>query len=75
MGGILEKTYEYYRQCRHRHWELSSIVTKFRTLTIVCIMTGHMTLRLFIPRALEMLDLYTDPVALKWEARFIDYFV
>lgn len=42
---------------------------------IVCLLTGQMTFRLFCPPALDRLNLYTDPYALKWEGRFIDYFV
>ncbi|MCQ2392055.1 MAG: hypothetical protein MJ240_11585 [Kiritimatiellae bacterium] len=42
---------------------------------IVCLMTGQMTFRIFTPQALERRDLYTDPVALKWERRLLDYFV
>lgn len=51
------------------------LAEKYGLKLIPCILTGQMTARLFISRALEMLDLYTDPVALKWEARFVDYFV
>lgn len=42
---------------------------------IVCIMTGQMTSRLFVPPALERMNLYSDPYALKWEGRFYEYFV
>ena len=42
---------------------------------VVCVMTGQMTFRIFVPQALQGLDLYADPMALKWERRFIDYFV
>ena len=42
---------------------------------IVAIMTGQMTFRNFIPPALDRMDPYHDPVALEWEARFLEYFV
>jgi len=42
---------------------------------IVPILTGQMTFRNFVPPALLHVDLYGDPQALKWEARFVDYFV
>lgn len=42
---------------------------------IVAIMTGHMTFRQFVPPAIEGRDVFKDPVALKWEARFLQYFV
>ena len=52
-----------------------NLAEKYGFKLIVCVLTGHMTSRLFIPRALERLNLYSDPIALKWEARYIDYFV
>ena len=42
---------------------------------IVCVMTGQMTFRIFVPQALQGCDLYADPLALAWERRYIDYFV
>lgn len=42
---------------------------------IVCPLTGHMTFRLCVPQALENRNLYSDPVALLWERRYLDYFV
>jgi len=42
---------------------------------IVPILTGHMTFRLFLPPALENRDPQSDPVALEWEAKFIECFV
>lgn len=42
---------------------------------IVPILTGHLTFRLFLPPALENRDPQSDPVALEWEARFIECFV
>ncbi len=42
---------------------------------IVPILTGHMTFRLFLPPALENRDPQSDPVALEWEAKYIECFV
>ncbi|MBS1370560.1 MAG: hypothetical protein HPZ91_11450 [Lentisphaeria bacterium] len=42
---------------------------------IVCLLTGHMTSRQFVPPAFEGVDVYTDPTALKYEVRFIRGFV
>ena len=58
-----------------RFEEFCNIAEKHGIKLIVCLLTGHMTARLFLPRALEGLNLYEDPIALKWEGRFIDYFV
>ena len=51
------------------------LAEKYGIRLIVCIMTGQMTFGLFTPPALAGLDLYTDPRALKWEAKYIRYFV
>ena len=58
-----------------RFEEFCDLAEQYHFKLIVCVLTGHMTSRLFIPRALERLNLYSDPIALKWEARYIDYFV
>lgn len=42
---------------------------------IVGLLTGWMSGRVYIPRALEGLNLYTDPIALKWETRYVKYLV
>lgn len=42
---------------------------------IVCPMTGQMTFRLFIPPAFEGKNVYSDPYCLKWEGRYMKYFV
>ena len=34
-----------------------------------------MTFRQFVPPALDGRDIFRDPIALKWEARFLEYFV
>lgn len=42
---------------------------------ILGLITGWMSGRMYIPRALEGLNLYTDPVALRWEIRYVKYLV
>ena len=42
---------------------------------IVCIMTAQMTFGLFVPPALLEKDLYRDPRALAWEAKYLRRFV
>ncbi len=51
------------------------IAEKHHIKLIVCLLTGQMTFGLFVPPALDGLDLYTDPRALKWEGLFIQAFV
>lgn len=42
---------------------------------IVGLLTGWMSGRVYIPRALEGLNLYTNPTALKWETKYVKYLV
>jgi len=42
---------------------------------IVCPMTGQMTFRIFQPPAFEGKNVYSDPYCLKWEGRYMKYFV
>lgn len=42
---------------------------------VVCPLTGQMTFRIFIPPSFEGKNVYTDPYCLKWEGRFMEYFV
>ena len=51
------------------------IAEKHHIKLIVCLLTGGMTFGLFVPPALDGLDLYTDPRALKWEGLFVQTFV
>ena len=54
---------------------LADLAEKHGLKLIVAIMTGHMTFRQFVPPALDGRDIFRDPIALKWEARFLSYFV
>ena len=42
---------------------------------IVCPLTGQMTFRLYVPPAFEGKNVYSNPYCLKWEARYLKYFV
>jgi len=42
---------------------------------VVGLLTGWMSGRLYVPPALEGLNVLTDPFALMWETRFVRYFV
>ena len=42
---------------------------------VVGIVTGWMSGRLFVPPALERLDVLSDPLAIQWETRFVRRFV
>ncbi len=42
---------------------------------MVGLITGWMSGKLYAPRALEHLNLHTDPTAIKWELKFIKYMV
>ncbi|MBR3933466.1 MAG: cellulase family glycosylhydrolase [Clostridia bacterium] len=42
---------------------------------ILGILTGWMSGRVYVPKALDGLNLYTNPLALRWETRFVKYIV
>lgn len=42
---------------------------------ILGILTGWMSGRVYVPKALDGLNLYTDPTALKWEIKYVKYIV
>lgn len=42
---------------------------------VLGLVTGWMSGRLYVPRALEGLNLYTNPKALRWEIRYVTYLV
>lgn len=42
---------------------------------ILGLITGWMSGRLYVPRALEGLNLYTNPKALRWQIRYVTYLV
>lgn len=42
---------------------------------VVGLLTGWMSGRLFVPPALESKNVLTDAVAIRWEVRFVNYFI
>ena len=54
---------------------LCDLAVKHGLKLIVGLITGHMSFRYFAPPALEGKNPITDPTALKWELRFVRYFV
>lgn len=58
-----------------RFEEFLSIAKKHGTRVIVSLITGWMSGRCFFPPALRGRNVITDPFCLKWEAKFVKYFV
>jgi len=58
-----------------RFEEFCDLAQQYHLQLIVCLLTGHMTARQFVPPALDGLDAFTHPLALKWEVKFVKYFV
>ena len=59
-----------------RHFRtLAEIAAENQIDLIVGIVTGWMSGTLFVPPALEGRNLFTDPLALKWQTRFVRCFV
>lgn len=52
-----------------------NLAQKYRLKLVVGLITGWMSGRLFVPPALEGLNVLTDPTAIMWETRFVRYFV
>lgn len=55
--------------------EFCDLAEKYNLKLVVALLTGWMSSRLFVPPALEGLNLITDPIAIQWECRFVKYFV
>ena len=60
--------------CQHFE-EFCAIAEKYNLKLIVGLITGHMSFRYFAPPALDGKNLVDDPTAIKWELKFIRYFV
>lgn len=58
-----------------RFAEFADLAEKHGLKLIVGLITGWMSGRLFVPPALEGLNVITDPEALMWETRFVRHFV
>lgn len=62
-------------QALARFAEFADLAEKHSLKLIVGLLTGWMSGRLFVPPALEGLNVLTDPVAIQWETRFARCFV
>ncbi len=54
---------------------LADLAAKYKMKLIVALLTGQMTYGLFMPPGLAGLAPASDPVAMAWERRFVQYFV
>ena len=51
------------------------LAEKYQMKLIVALITGHMSFRLYTPPAFEGRAILSDPTVLKWQRRFVKYFV
>ena len=58
-----------------RFQSFADLAEKHKLSLLVGLITGWMSGRLFVPPAFERVNVLTDPIALKWQARFVRYFV
>ncbi len=55
--------------------EFCALADKYGIKLIVGLLTGHMSFRFYWPPAFEGRNFLTDPTLIKWEIRFVKYFV
>ena len=55
--------------------EFADLAAKHKITLVVGLVTGWMSGRLFVPPALEGLNVITDPRAIQWQVRFVREFV
>ncbi|MBQ9548007.1 MAG: hypothetical protein IJV01_02465 [Bacteroidales bacterium] len=67
-AGVDERMVEHFE-------EFCDIAERHGIWLIVPLLTGQMTFRNFVPPALYHLNPYSDPYALKWEARYLECMV
>jgi hypothetical protein len=58
-----------------RFEEFAKLAEKHKISLIVGLVTGWMSGRLFVPPAFENLNVITDQLAIKWQVKFVKYFV
>lgn len=51
------------------------LANKYNLKLIVALITGHMSFRFYSPPAFEGKNFLSDPTTIKWEIRFVKYFV
>jgi len=54
---------------------MTELAMKYGLKLIVALLTGFMSSRLFLPEALEGGNAINDPNVIRWEVRYVDYFV
>jgi len=52
-----------------------SLAEKYDLKLIVALITGHMSFRTYVPPAFEGKELLSDPTIIKWQRKFVIYFV
>lgn len=67
-AGVSEEACEHFK-------EFCDLANKYGVKLIVGLLTGHMSFRHFCPEAFVGKNPITDPTTIKWEVRFIRYFV
>lgn len=55
--------------------EFCNMAAKHGIKLIVGLLTGHMSFRFYSPQAFEGKNFLSDPTTIKWEIRFVKYFV
>ena len=58
-----------------RFEKFAQLAEKHKLSLIVGLVTGWMSGRLFIPPAFEHLNVLTDQLAIKWQVKFVKYFI
>ncbi len=58
-----------------RFADFADMAERYKLRLLVGLVTGWMSGRLFVPPAFEKINVLTDPVAIKWQSRFVRYFV
>lgn len=67
-AGVSEEACEHFEEfCR--------LADKYDMKLIVGLLTGHMSFRFYSPEAFERKNFLSDPTVIKWEIRFVRYFV
>ena len=55
--------------------QLCALAQQYDIQLVVALLTGHMSFRFYSPEAFEGKNYLSDPTTIKWELRFIRYFV
>ena len=58
-----------------RFEEFAKLAEKHKISLIIGLVTGWMSGRLFVPPAFESLNVITDQLAIKWQVKFVKYFI